>query len=145
MAYIILENNNLTAIAADDNAKDALNIPAAGMSVIDISNEDFEKIRTNTFSVSTSGDTYSLTDLSESLEGASIDETTLKLIHQDVIKLIDELEKNDPTNALISQCTSYRTYLKNLDYSSLPLPLDKPWEKYCEDNSITYIHPLQIP
>ena len=32
-----------------------------------------------------------------------------------------------------------------LDYDSLSYPLNKGWEKYCEDNSISYLHALQIP
>ena len=145
MAYFIFINNQLTALAANDSAKSALNVSDSSKSEKSILDEDFVKVKTNTFSVSLSGDTVNLTDLSESLEGSSIDENSLKPYHQDIINLITELESNDPTNVMLSECTAYKNYLKNLDYSSLSLPLTKPWEKYCEDNSITYLHPLQIP
>ena len=54
------------------------------------------------------------------------------------------LDKN-PSNGFYTRCNNYLNYLETLDYSSISFPIDKSWENYCEENSIPYLHPLQIP
>ena len=56
-----------------------------------------------------------------------------------------DFEKVNSSNSMLTACSNYRNYLETLDYSSLSFPLNSNWEKYCQDNSITYLHPLQIP
>jgi hypothetical protein len=55
---------------------------------------------------------------------------------------------NEPINAsnpLFSSIQSYKNYLTGFDTSTLSFPMTVSWEKYCEDNGISYYHPLQIP
>ena len=40
---------------------------------------------------------------------------------------------------------NYYEYLQNLDYSTITYPINYSWEKYCNDNGISFFHPLQIP
>ena len=68
------------------------------------------------------------------------------LIHFDnVIKSIKEFSKNNASNSLYTNLNNYKEYLETFDSSSVSFPLNKTWEKYCEENSITFYHPLQIP
>ena len=39
----------------------------------------------------------------------------------------------------------FKKYLENFDSSSLSFPYDKNIEQYCDENSIIFYHPLQIP
>ena len=61
------------------------------------------------------------------------------------IYILALFEKANSSNSMLTACSNYKNYLETLDYSSLSFPLNSNWEKYCQDNSITYLHPLQIP
>ena len=48
-----------------------------------------------------------------------------------------------------SKKRNYVNTLNGIDTSSIisdeNTPLEMTWEKYCQDNGITFLHPLQIP
>jgi len=52
---------------------------------------------------------------------------------------------NNNGNAMESQVQTYLNTLNSFDTSTITYPLESTWEKYCVDNSITFLHPLQIP
>ena len=45
----------------------------------------------------------------------------------------------------VSSAQASATFVDSFDVSSISFPLNKSWEKHCEENSITYVHPLQLP
>ena len=104
--------------------------------------KSFIKLKSNTHTASLSGDTVSLTELNQTTE---LTEENLKNYHTDIIRVIKDFEKANSSNSMLTACSNYKNYLETLDYSSLSFPLNSNWEKYCQDNSITYLHPLQIP
>ena len=66
--------------------------------------------------------------------------------HENLIQSFEAfLTPSNSSKSLYSSINDYNNYLKNFDYDSLTYPLNKTWEQYCNDNSINYINPLQIP
>ena len=106
-----------------------------------ISDSDFQSVRNNTKVAVLSGDTVSYTDVETSFNNAE----GLTMYLNQVKSTIDSFIQGRPSNSMITALTNYRDYIDSFDVSSLTYSLDKSWEKYCEDNSITYFHPLQIP
>ena len=64
---------------------------------------------------------------------------------QGIISDINNLAVANPSNAMLAQANSYKDTLEAFDTSTITYPLNSSWEKYCSDNSITFLHPLQIP
>ena len=140
MAFFIFDNDGkINKIAADTSARDAQNV---SLTVKETSEDNFIKLKSNTHTASLSGDTVSLTELNQTTE---LTEENLKNYHTDIIRVIKDFEKANYSNSMLTACSNYKNYLETLDYSSLSFPLNSNWEKYCQDNSITYLHPLQIP
>jgi hypothetical protein len=144
MAYFIFQQNNLHSIAANETDKNSL--PIANTYVVkEVSDSDFLKVKKQIAEVSLSGDNVVVTDY-VSYNGYN-DENDLRNYHtENVIKRIDQfLNAENEDKSLYSAITSYKTYLENFDYSTMTFPMTKTWEEYCEDNSIAYVSPLQIP
>ena len=140
MAFFIFDNDGkINKIAADTSARDAQNV---SLTVKETSEDNFIKLKSNTHTASLSGDTVSLTELNQTTE---LTEENLKNYHTDIIRVIKDFEKANSSNSMLTACSNYKNYLESLDYLSLSFPLNSNWEKYCQDNSITYLHPLQIP
>lgn len=144
MAYIIFnENNELVKIASNASDRDSLHLVLSNLSVTEVSDIDFLKIKKNMASVSYDGLTVTVTDFNE----ANIIETQSKLESylKDIIKYISCYTNTNRNHLMYNEINSYKEYLENFDVNSLTFPLNKSWEEYCSDNSITFYHPLQIP
>jgi len=145
VAYLILNNDGfLYKIAANDTDKNNLNCDLSIHTTIDISNDDFLKIKQELVDINISDGSATFTD--RDISEQSVEENQLKKYHESMLEnLKNFLNPNNSSNSFYDNCLSYKNYLETLDYSTITFPLTKPWEKYCEDNSITYLHPLQIP
>lgn len=143
MAYLIFNSeNNLVKIAANDSDRDSQNLILSNHSVVTISDSDFLKIRTGTAIVSYDGTNVNITNFDDNnIEN----ENDLKSILKDITSCISSFLNENEDNSLYSSLNEYRNYLLNFDTSSLTFPLNKSWEQYCNENSITFYHPLQIP
>ena len=144
MAYLIRLNNDVVKIAANDTDKNEHNVSYDIYSTIDISDSNFTKLKKNTATVSISGDTATFTD--ESDRGFASEAQCKNYV--DGIKTIlkDFLDQtSNNTKSIYSTAQTYYNTLNSFDFSTITFPSDKSWEEYCEDNSITYLHPLQIP
>ena len=106
--------------------------------------DDFLKIKQELVDINISDGSATFTD--RDISEHSVEENQLKKYHESMLEnLKNFLNPNNSSNSFYDNCLSYKNYLETLDYSTITFPLTKPWEKYCEDNSITYLHPLQIP
>lgn len=143
MAYAIATDNNVYNIAANLLEKDDLNVSYDIYNAIEISDEDFLKVKKNLAKITISGDTATIT----SLEGPFIlDEEALKNYIDIVLDKINLfIAAGNTEKILYSDINEYKNYLDNLNLSTITFPLDSTWEQYCEDNEITYFHTLQIP
>lgn len=142
MAYFIFNQNNLISIAANETDKNSLPI-ASVYTVKDVSDSDYLKVKKQIAGASFSNDAVVVTDWgSTSIQ----DEAALQTYHSQVLNKIDEfLNANNSSKSLYSDISNYKTYLEGFDTSTITYPLAKTWEEYCEENSIAYVSPLQIP
>ena len=140
MAYLIFNNNNdLVKIAANDSDRDSQNIVLSDHTVENVSDSDFLKIRTGVLIATYNGTNVTTTEF---VVGS---ESNLQKILNDRIKLLSPFIENNLNNPLYNSLNRYKEYLENFNISSITLPLNKTWEEYCNENSITFYHPLQIP
>lgn len=146
MAYFITTKGDKTRIyriAADDTAKDNLIITNIDnvYDVISVSDDEYNYLKNNTkYITAYNGSNYTFVDCD------------ISLVQEDLENYIDSVKKqlrtaiegysSHPDN---SSWQSYYNYLDNLDFSSLTYPINSSWEKYCLDNSISFVHPLQLP
>jgi len=141
MAFFV-EKNNYCKIALNENQKNDLNFDSTA-TVHTISDEDFNQIKKNKSYVSVS---EGVVVLSTATEGFCENEEDLRKTHENLKNLLrDFLDNNPSSKELYSQAQTYYNTLNNLDYSIINFPLNKTWEEYCEENSIQYLHYLQIP
>tara|TARA_R100000231_G_C5304699_1_gene158628 strand:- start:327 stop:770 length:444 start_codon:yes stop_codon:yes gene_type:complete len=147
MAYFIFNNeNDLYKIALNETEKGYLNLDETKYTVKEVSDDLFNKKRLDGGDVTLSGDTVTVADR-DWAEGYGVaNATDLKdqiELHKVALK---ETIKSYPDHTNISAYQNYLNTLNNFDADSLTYPLtDECWEKYCENNSITWIHPLQTP
>ena len=160
MAYFILNPNetdktNIYRIAADDDAKSKLNINSDFISV-DVSDSEFNNLRNKTKLITGhDGTNYTFNDNPSTSTDTPEDPDSVPSIHETAAQLRLELDgivalcnaflESNSGHAWYSSIETYRNYCRDFDESSITYPLTKSWEKYCEDNSTTYYHPLQIP
>ena len=151
MAYIIRNGNILTKIAKDDTDKNEQNLSPDIYSSINISDSDFLKLKTSKAAAVIDGDNVTFTDVDS---GSFADQAALEsYINECVLKPLNMFlnESSNNTKDIYATALSYRNELvaqgsdHDIDFASITFPLNKRWEEYCEENSITYIHPLQIP
>ncbi|NND24041.1 MAG: hypothetical protein HKN86_05040 [Acidimicrobiia bacterium] len=163
MAYFILNPNetdytNIYRIAANDTDKDNLNLDAENISV-DVSDSDFNNLRNGMKLISSwDGTNYTFVDALPTNQPTPPDDPTsspaffsaadqVSAHINDVVEICNAFinAPNNASNPLFSSIESYKNYLTSFDTSTLSFPMTVSWEKYCEDNSISYYHPLQIP
>lgn len=124
-----------------DEDKASMGINEANYTVKQISNSDFQLIKNNTKYAELHGDTVSYTDKVVDFEDANALRSYLNQIKSELNSSIE----GRPSNPMVTALSSYKDYIDTFDVNSLTYPLGKSWEKYCEDNSITYFNTLQIP
>lgn len=156
MAYFIFNTDNcIVKIAANDADRDALNLDLSHYNVVSVTEDQFNSVRSNEKNINYDGTTLTLTGRTE--EVGDIDpeigpatsvslsqtelENTLSKIKQELKNFLD----NNSGHTKFNELQNYYNYLDTLDMSTLTFPLDKSWEQYCIDNSIAFVHPLQIP
>ena len=151
MAYIIRNGNILTKIAKDDTDKNEQNLSSEIYSSINISDSDFLKLKTSKAAAVIDGDNVTFTDLDS---GSFANQAALEsYINECVLKPLNRFLNisSNNTKDIYATALSYRNELvvqgsdHDIDFASITFPLNKTWEEYCEENSITYLHPLQIP
>tara|TARA_R110000751_G_scaffold221575_1_gene323995 strand:- start:2259 stop:2702 length:444 start_codon:yes stop_codon:yes gene_type:complete len=147
MAYVITSKGNLFKIAANSQEKDDLNVYFPPAVAIDISDEDFLKVKKNIAYITISGDNATVVDHEPAPDIKSEEELQG---HINTIKPIIEsflIAGSSPNSSKIlwSIINNYNDILNNLNLSTITFPLNKSWEQHCEDNSIEYVNILQIP
>ena len=146
MAFAITLNNGVHKIASNETEKNEINIFFPPAVAHKISDDEFNKIKKNTAVLNFVNNTISVVDFDINQSFADAD--ALKRYHATIKPLINDFlepSTGNDTKSLHNSIQSYSNTLESFDYSSITYPLDKSWEQYCEENSITYVHPLQIP
>jgi hypothetical protein len=106
-----------------------------------VSDSDFESVRNGTKTAVLSGDNVSYNDEVVVYEAAAV----LNMYFDNIMAAFNAFIDNNPEHSMITSVTEYRNFINTFDTNTLTYPMEKSWEKHCEDNSITYFHPLQLP
>lgn len=132
----------ITQIATDSDANN-LNINKSDYVEKTLSDEDFSAVRQGLKKISLSGDTVNLVEDNYTFP----DQTTLSnYINKVVVPALDQFLESNEEHPMWTAINNYKFQIsEQIDLSTITYPLNSTWEKYCEDNSITYYHPLQIP
>jgi hypothetical protein len=142
MGQFIFNNfNQLIAIAANDNDKNSLNVNLDDCIITTPTDDDFNKIRFGGYWLEKDGDNITYHDPIVSYT----DQESLNVWISEVKNKCQQMLNNNNGNAMESQVQTYLKTLNSFDTSTITYPLESTWEKYCVDNSITFLHPLQIP
>ena len=145
MAYIITNDDtktNIYRIAENDSAKDNLPDLSASCVANTISDSDFANLKNNTKIVSGhDGNNYTYED--SGAEFAAAENLTHYL--NDLSKVLASALERYPSHVDATVWTNYKNVIDGFDTSSISFPLNKSWEKHCEDSSITYVNVLQLP
>jgi hypothetical protein len=157
MAYFIFNNeNNLVKIALNDADKNSLNLNLTDHNVEEVSQNDYNSFVFQESTVGYDGTTVTLSPIDYSVPPDSLfpDKTTQVFMDGDDLKVYldscvlpaaKEFLEVISDNSMYDSVKNYYEYLQNLDYSTITYPINYSWEKYCNDNGISFFHPLQIP
>ena len=142
MAKAYFNNDgNVVKISTDSDASN-LNLNVDNHTVENISDSDFNSLRQRSKIVSLSGDSVTFEDASVTYDNQ---DQLSDYLNNNLIPIMDQFLQNNESNGMYDAINNYKNICKNTDLSTITYPLNSSWEKYCEDNSITYYHPLQIP
>ena len=156
MAYFIFNTDNwIVKIAANDADRDALNLDLSNYNVVSVTEDQFNSVRSNEKNINYDGTTLTLTGRTEEVgdidpeigpaTSVSLSQTDLEYTLGNIKKELKNFLDNNSGHTKFSELQNYYNYLDTLDMSTLTFPLNKYWEQYCIDNSIAFVHPLQIP
>ena len=143
MAYVLVENGETYRIAENDADKNQLNVSAAG-EFKTISDSDFLKLKkTQANCVIDDNNQVIIQEQPETIQNSE----ELNEYIQNVMTKLSHFfgPESNHSKPIYNQCQNYYNYLSSFDTSTVTFPLNKSWEEYCEENSIFYLHPLQIP
>lgn len=144
MAYVISKNNIVMKVAANEAAKNEMNFAFPPYVATEVNDADFAKYIKHRADFTIAGDgTVTAVDLEQP---SFADQETLELYIGSVKETMNQfLKAPNSSKTIYSTINTYKSTLDSFDFSTITYPLNKSWEEYCEENSITYVHPLQIP
>ena len=134
------KDNDIYAIADDENYLNNLNIMKSDYNIFSISNENFNFVKLNQKSI-------------YFVNGAIVYENQVNnynkerlalYINQFLIK-IGYFLQNNPNHLFFQLWKNYDTLLKSLNLDNIQYPLNKSLEEYLEQNGSTALNPLQVP
>mgnify|MGYP003116761359 FL=1 len=141
-AFFDKNHKQLYKVWGDENV-DLHNLDVSFYIEKDISDSDFQDIRRDIKKPVLSGDSVVM---EEPVDNIGIkDEDRFKKAIQDRLTAINNFLTNNESHPWHDAISEYKTALEAIDSSSITYPYKKTIEQYCEENSITYYHPLQIP
>jgi len=144
MAYAILNNNQLYRVAIDDAAKTNLNINEPDYTIIDITDEEFHKLRKGEANITHSDGSYTVTDIDAEHISHPASEDELKLVIKNHMNWLKDFKQDNENHPMINDIINYIQFLKEFDTSSVTYPMNQSFYDLIESQSQTTISPLQI-
>ena len=139
MAKVIIENNNIYKIATDT---DISNFASSDLrTIMDLSDSDFNQVITNQKHLVLSDGALSLEDVDYYYVSAEV----LQVYIDNLIKNLNFFLNGNKENGMYDRLLAYKNFLIEFETNSIEYPLNKSWEQYCNENSISFFHSLQIP
>jgi hypothetical protein len=156
MAYFIFStDNSIVRIAANDTDRDDLNLNLPDYNIVSVTDDQFNSVISNEKNITYDGTTLTLSSRTEEVgdidpeigpaTSVSFNQTELEHSVGQIKTALKNFLDNNSGHIKFTELQNYYNYLDTLDMSTLTFPLDKYWEQYCIDNSIAFVHPLQIP
>jgi hypothetical protein len=146
MPYAITLNNSLLRIAANETEKNELTAMNTPHSVIEISDSDFINFKIDMQGFTIDGDTITFIENDGPQVYNNADELYdyLLQLRNSLKTFINNANANTQSKTLYTQVVNYNNFLDTFDPSTITYPINT-WEKYCQDNGITYLNLLQLP
>ena len=144
MAYAITLNNNLLRIAANETEKNELTALLTPHTEISISDSDYLLIKQNIANFVIDGDTMTVNEDSDGTMDVDQLQEHLTSIKKSINRFKTNANTNTQSKTLYTQFIDYNNYLETFDVATVTFPIVS-WEKYCQDNGITYLNLLQLP
>tara|TARA_R110000822_G_scaffold162084_1_gene302425 strand:+ start:745 stop:1179 length:435 start_codon:yes stop_codon:yes gene_type:complete len=144
MAYAITLNNNLLRIAANETEKNELTALLTPHTEINISDSDYLLIKQNIANFVIDGDTMTINEDSDATMDVDQLQEHLTSVKKSINLFKTNANANTQSKTLYTQFINYNNYLETFDIATVTFPIVS-WEKYCQDNGITYLNLLQIP
>lgn len=144
MAYAITLNNNLLRIAANETEKNELTALLTPHTEISISDSDYLLIKQNIANFVIDGDTMTINEDSDGTMDVDQLQEHLTSIKKSINRFKTNANTNTQSKTLYTQFIDYNNYLETFDVATVTFPIVS-WEKYCQDNGITYLNLLQLP
>ena len=144
MAYAITLNNNLLRIAANETEKNELTALLTPHTEISISDSDYLLIKQNIANFVIDGDTMTVNEDSDGTMDVDQLQEHLTSVKKSINRFKNNANTNTQSKTLYTQFINYNNYLESFDVATVTLPIVS-WEKYCQDNGITYLNLLQLP
>jgi len=150
MAYCILNPNetnklNIHRIAENDLEKNLFHLTEEFIT-IDISDEDFNKIKIRThFLASYSEQNGYVLQAHETNDLGMFNKETLQSHLNYLSSTIENWLTVNQNSSVRSFWETYKGVIDNFDVETLTYPTSFSWEKYCQDNAIPFKSILQLP
>jgi hypothetical protein len=144
MAYAITLNNNLLRIAANETEKNELTALLTPHTEISISDSDYLLIKQNIANFVIDGDTMTINEDSDGTMDVDQLQEHLTGVKKTINTFKTNANANTQSKTLYTQFVNYNNYLETFDVATVTFPIVS-WEKYCQDNGITYLNLLQLP
>ena len=144
MAYAITLNNNLLRIAANETEKNELTALLTPHTEISISDSDYLLIKQNIANFVINGDTMTINEDSDGTMDVDQLQEHLTGVKKTINTFKTNANANTQSKTLYTQFVNYNNYLETFDVATVTFPIVS-WEKYCQDNGITYLNLLQLP
>ena len=141
-AFFDKNHKQLYRVWGDESA-DLHNLDVSFYIEKDMTESDFQDVRRGVKIPVLSGD--NLTWEVPTMDIGIKDADRFKKEIQDRVIAITHFLTNNESHPWHDAISEYKTALEAIDSSSITYPYKKTIEQYCEENSITYYHPLQIP
>ena len=151
MAYCILNPNesnklNIHRIAENEEEKNLFHT-TENFIVVDLSDEDFNKIKINTHFISgySEENGYQLQAQETNDLGIFNKESLQNHLNFLSSSIANYLNNNNQESSIRSFWETYKGVIDGFDVESLTYPTNFSWEKYCQDNGIPFKSILQLP
>lgn len=147
--YIITNiNKDVVGLAESEAHKTVWDNISDDYNFISVSDDNFTKLKTFYHEVSNIDSSNNVTyrDLISGAQDAiayTQDQFTFEV--NNLKSRIQEFIDNHSDSDLKTSATNFKTYLDSFDLTSITYPKDSTLFQHWEDNSVTYLNPLQIP
>ena len=134
-----IESGEIFRIFENDSDENNFGEKKSNYTIKEISDSDFLLVKQNKKWPTYDGTNVVLEDTFISFDDSTILQKYLDHKIEQIVEITNHSVAANKNNWL-----TFKDDMLNFDVSTISYPLNKTWEEYCEDNSITYFHALQM-